>query len=93
MFSKASKLGFDGLCLCKVDALSENALISSMKLLTMLLNKNCPSLANCDDVGSGIYLLRLAFEGLYLWNKESLGLFWLVDLKESLGFLSGVGLK
>ena len=41
----------------------------------MLLNKNCPSLANCDDVGSGICFLRLAFEGLYLWNKESLGLF------------------
>jgi hypothetical protein len=52
LFSKASKLGFDGLCLCKVDVLSENALISSMKLLTMLLNKNCPSLVNCDDVGS-----------------------------------------
>jgi hypothetical protein len=60
----------------------------------MLLNKNCPSLANCDDVGSEICFLRLAFEGLYLWNKESLGLFfWLVDLKESLSFLSGVGLK
>jgi hypothetical protein len=40
----------------------------------MPLNKNCPSLANCTNVGSKIFFLRLAFEGLYLWNKESLGL-------------------
>ena len=76
LFSKASELGFDNLCLCRANVLSENALISSIRLLTMLLNKNCPSLANCDDVGSEICFLRLAFEGLYLWNKESLGLFF-----------------
>ena len=52
LFSKASKLGFDSLCLCRINVLSENVLISNIKLLTMPLNKNCPSLANCEDVGS-----------------------------------------
>ena len=63
--NNASKLGFDNLCLCRVDVSSENALISSIKLLTMLLNKNCPSSTNRKDVGSWIYFLGLAFEGLY----------------------------
>jgi hypothetical protein len=65
-----SKSGFDGLC--GVNVLSEKVLILDIKSLTMPLNKNCPSLANCDDVGSRLCFLRLAFEGLYLW-KESLG--------------------
>ena len=42
LFSKASKLGFDSLCLCRVNVLSENVLISSMKLLTMLFKQKLP---------------------------------------------------
>ena len=42
LFSKASKLGFDSLCLCRINVLSENVLISSMKLLTMLFKQKLP---------------------------------------------------
>jgi hypothetical protein len=69
LFSKASKLGFDNLCLCGINVLSENVLISSIKSLTMPLNNNCPSSTNCKDIGSCIYFLRQAFEGLHLWRS------------------------
>ena len=42
LFSKASELGFDNLCLCRANALSENVLISNIKSLTMPLNKKLP---------------------------------------------------
>ena len=42
LFSKVSKLGFDSLCLCRVNVLSENVLISSMKFLSMLFKQKLP---------------------------------------------------
>ena len=74
LFNKASNLTLIICAYAELIVSSENELISSIKILTMPLNKNCPSLAICDDVGSWVYFLRLAFEGLYLRNEEYLSL-------------------
>jgi hypothetical protein len=42
LFSKASKLGFDSLCLCRINVLSENVLISNIKSLTMPIKQKLP---------------------------------------------------
>ena len=42
LFSKASKLGFDSLCLYRINVLPENVLISNIKSLTMPIKQKLP---------------------------------------------------
>ena len=81
LFSKASKLGFDSLCLCRVDVLSKKASISNIKLLTMSFKQKLPQFNKSQFI-------------FYGWPLRGfIQVFWLVDLKEILGFLSGPRLK
>ena len=69
-----SKFGFDGLCLCRIDVLSEKCIDFKYKVIN---NVFCTKIAPVWQVelmlGYGLVFLRLAFEGLYLWNKKCLG--------------------
>ena len=70
-----SEFGFDGLYLCKINVLSEKCIDFKYKIINnaFFLTKIAPVWQVELMLGYEFIYLRLAFEGLYLWNKKCLG--------------------